>query len=133
MNAEFHKKSLKESFDTLRDCINRGVELRQKVIGFLCSSACSELIELHLHKLNLINPGANIKHNWFASKNKALNHIVPEFPNKDRILNIAKEIEEKRNLLCYGKPQPIKTVEDALRLLNELKTILKEEESDYEL
>ena len=124
MKIETHIAAINESLDVLKDCIAKGIESRQRTIGFSCSAAAVDLLEIFLHQQNLIDPGANIKHNWFASIKTASKHL-PDFPQKTELLEILNQIEKKRNLLCYGKPQPVKTIEGAISLFNELKAKLE--------
>jgi len=124
MKIETHINAVRESIDTLKDCLSKGIENRQRTIGFHCSAAAVDLVEIYLHQQNLIDIGLYLKHNWFASIKSASKHI-PEFPQKSEILQILHEIERKRNLLCYGKPQPIQTIEETLVLFNKLKARLE--------
>lgn len=122
MKAETHLAAIKESIEELQDCIAKGIEKRQRTIGFHCSAAAADLFELFLHKQNLIDPGANVKHNWFASTGAAKKRFAFDFPKKEELLKILNEIEKNRNLLCYGKPQPAKTIEETIVLFNKLKS-----------
>ena len=124
MKIETHIAAVKESLDTLHDCIAKGAEQRQRTIGFLCSAAAVDLLEIFLHQQNLIDPGANVKHNWFASV-KTASKRLPDFPQKAELLGILNDIERRRNLLCYGKPQPARTIEESISLFNKLKTKLE--------
>lgn len=133
INIEKHLANLKESTDVIHECIQRGnlVE-RQRTIGFHTSVASVDLLEIYLHKEKLIDPGMQLKHDWFASKNKIESKLPFEFHNKDKILNIMFGIENKRNLLCYGAPQKKEIVIEVITIFQELKNILKSMGVDYE-
>jgi len=124
MKTETHAAAVKESLDEIRDCIAKGVESRQRTIGFHCSAAAADLLEIYLHQQNLIDAGTSIKHNWFSSV-KTASKRLPDFPQKTEILQSLNEIEKKRNLLCYGKPQPAKTIEELISTFNKLKAKLE--------
>lgn len=126
MKVEDHIRNIKESLDVIKESIQKGIQERQRTIGFNTSVAAAEMLEVYLHQNNLINPGASIKHDLFSSLNKTKEVLNFDFPNKDKIISLLYEIESKRNLLCYGKPQPIETIKKVLELFNELKSIFNE-------
>ena len=126
MNIEKHLSNLKESIDVINECIQRGNLIeRQRTIGFHTSVACVDLLEIYLHKENLIDPGMQLKHDWFASKNKIESKLPFEFQKKDEILNIMHNIETKRNILCYGAPQTKDTIIEIITLFQKLRKIMK--------
>ena len=84
------------------------------------------MLEIFLHKNNLINPGAIIKHDWFSSSRKANEKLSFDFKNKEKIINLLVDIEAKRNILCYGKPQPVETISSVIESYNKIKSILRE-------
>lgn len=127
MKIEDHYKNVKESLEVLEECIEKGLVARQRTIGFNASAASADLLEILLHKFNLIDPGFVVKHEWFKSKNKIEEKFPFDFPHKKEILELIFTIEEKRNLLCYGKPQPAETIQEVMNAFNHLKAILKEE------
>src|SRR3989344_1375885 len=109
MKIESHLQNLKESLEIIGECINKGLLERQRTIGFHTSAAAVDLLEMLLHKTNLIDPGFVVKHEWFKSK------------NKKEIISLMFKIEEKRNTLCYGKPQKIELLQDVINNFNKLK------------
>ncbi|MEK7122219.1 MAG: hypothetical protein AAB855_00005 [Patescibacteria group bacterium] len=120
MNLLNHLQRLKESLEVLEEGIEKGLVERQRSIGFHTSAACADMLELFLHKNNLIDPGFILKHEWLKSKNKTTEKLPFTFKNKDEILLLIFKIEEKRDLLCYGKPQSeviIREVLDSFRIL----------------
>ncbi len=127
MREDIHLKNLKESLDLIEESIEKGLIERQRTIGFNTSAACADMLEILLHKKHLIDPGFNIKHEWLKSQNKIKEKFLFDFPRKKEILDLIFKIEEKRNPLCYGKPQKIETIQEVLDNFNKLKNIFREE------
>ena len=126
MKTEIHLKNLKESLEVIEESIEKGLVERQRTIGFNTSAACADMLEILLHKNSLIDPGFIIKHEWLKSKNKVSEIFPFDFPKKKELLNIIFKIEEKRNVLCYGKPQPIEVIREILADFNTLKKKFRE-------
>lgn len=126
MNTNDHYRQLRESLAVIEESIEKGLLERQRNIGFNTSAACADMLEILLHKLNLIDPGFVIKHEWFNSKNKLIEKFPVDFPRKSEIFTLIPKIEEKRNQLCYGKPQKIEVIQDVLSTFNQLKQIFRE-------
>lgn len=126
MNIESHKRNLKESLDVLEECIEKGLTERQRTIGFTTSAACVDMLELFLHHQGLIDTGLIIKHEWLKSKNQLHEKLPFDFQNKAEILRHIRAIEEKRNVLCYGKPQTIEMIREVLEHFNTVKKLLME-------
>lgn len=132
MKIESHKKSIKESFEEIEAGINIGLEQRQKTIGFHCSSASVEMLEIYLHSKNLIDPGFQLKHNDFGSEKMASNKLSFGFENREEIIKMLVDIEKKRNVLCYGKQQPSKAIEEYIQIFNQIKDLLVKMGAQYE-
>lgn len=126
MKIETHLQQLKESLELIDESIKKGIERRQRTIGFHTSAAASDLLEIYFHKKNLIDPGFNIKHEWLKADNKVKEKFHFEFEKKNEILALMKKIEQKRNTLCYGKPQEEKFIQETLDDFNNPKSIFKE-------
>lgn len=90
------------------------------------------MIEIHLHREGILSLSATIKHDWFTSVRRTNERIKQEFGMKQEILKIIVELEEKRNILAYGKQQPRPYVEEYLETFNKLKETLEEAGVDYE-
>lgn len=131
MNIESHKRALKESLEEIRDSIRRGMTERQRTIGFHCSVAVADMLEMLLHKKGLIDPGTSIKHDFFASQRKA-NEKLPDFENKNKLVKLIVSLERKRNQLCYGKPQTEEVMEDYMETFNKIKDLLEGMGVSYE-
>lgn len=123
MKIEDHKKTIKESLEVIKESINKGLIERQRTIGFHCSTALANMLEIYLHTKNLIDPGSTIKHDFFSSERKALEKLSQQFENKEQILKLLAEIEKKRNIICYGKNQSAEYIEEYLKLFNRARGI----------
>lgn len=126
MKIENHLKNLQESISVINECIERGIEERQRTIGFNTSVASVDMLEILLHKKSLIDPGFIIKHEWMKSKRKIVEKFPFDFPNKKEILSLIYQIEEKRNLLCYGAPQKKEAIKEVILNFNKLKRKFQE-------
>ena len=105
-----HKRRIREHLDEINDAIDYGIEKKPITIGFHTSACGIELLELLLHKFNLIPFGKIIKHNWFK-RPKPEQKVEPLidrklpviFQSKDKIYDLIYTIEENRDNLLYGK------------------------------
>ena len=125
MKIEDHLRNINESLDVINESIQKGILERQRNIGFNASVASVEMLEVFLRKNNLINPGSIIKHDWFASERKANEKLPFDFPEKEKITRILIDIENKRSLLCYGKPQETETIESVISSFNKIKSLFE--------
>ncbi len=132
MNPEAHRRAIKESLEIIAESVRKGLEKRQRTIGFHCSAAAVDMLELWLHDNEFISTGMIIKHDWFSSLQNARRRIATDFRNKDRILRLLVDLESKRNVLCYGKSQTRGMIEDYLERFNQIKEILVDNGLDYE-
>lgn len=125
MKIEDHLRNIRESLDVIKESIEKGIQERQRNIGFNVSVAAVEMLEVFLHNEGLLNPSLLLKHDWFSSVRKANEKLSFDFPEKEKIISLLNEIEAKRNLLCYGKPQETKTIESVLNSFNKIKSIFE--------
>jgi hypothetical protein len=125
MKIEDHLRNIRESEEVIKESIQRGLQERQRNIGFNSSVAAVEMLEIYLHKNNLINPGFILKHEIFSSINKANKILNFNFENKEKIIFLLHNIESMRNILCYGKPRPIETIRKIIDDYNELKILFE--------
>lgn len=129
-SLEEHKRKIREHLKEIEDAIDDGFENKPITIGMHTSLCAVELLEMHLHKLNLISTGKTLKHNWFE-KPKPGQKITPlierklpvNFEDKDKIYTYIYNIEEVRDNLIYGKNFPVLT-KQALENFVELKKLL---------
>lgn len=126
MNIDAHWKNLRESLSVIDESIEKGLTERQRNIGFNASAACADMLEILLHQNNLIDPGFIVKHDWFSSRRKIEDKFNFDFPQKKEIFELIFKIEEKRNMLCYGKPQVVETIQELLDNFNKLKQKFRE-------
>ena len=126
MKIESHLKNLKESIEVIEESIEKGLVERQRNIGFNASAACIDMLEILLHKNDLIDPGFIIKHEWLKSANKIKEKFPFDFPKKNEIIGLISRIEEKRDILCYGKPQKLEIIRKVIDDFNTLKKKFKE-------
>jgi len=125
MKIEDPLRNFNESLEIVKESVEKGVLKRQRNIGFNVSVGSVDLLESFLHKEQIINPGTILKHNWFSSARHANEKLDFDFPEKEKIINLIVEIEEKRNLLCYGKPQAEETIEEIINKFYKLINIFE--------
>lgn len=125
MKIEDHQRNIRESLEVIKESIQKGIQERQRNLGFNISVASTEMLEVFLHQINILNPGALVKHDWFSSVRKAKEKLKFDFPDKEEIINLLNEIESKRNTLCYGKPQPVEAIKSIILSFNKLKSLLE--------
>ena len=127
-SIEEHEKTVREVIEDIEEKIRLDIIVkRQKIIGFSVSEASTNLFAIFLHKQKLISPGFNVNHSFFASQKRAEQTFPSDFKNKGKILQILVKIEELRNRLCYGRDKEAKEVNEAIKLLFELKKLLEEQ------
>lgn len=113
--------NLKESLTEIENAIKAGLETKQRTIGFHTSAACVDMLEIYLHKLNLLSDDYLIKHEWLASKNKISEKLGFEFRGKGELLKLIKEVEIKRNNFCYGKKKSFNELSQLIEDFNKVK------------
>lgn len=125
MNVDAHRRAIRESIEEIEEAVKRGVADRQRTIGFHCSVAAADMLELYLHMNNLIDPGTTVKHDFFSSLRIANERIRVGFPNKDEIFSLMHKLEAERNMLCYGKPRTRMDLEEFILNFNRLRSIFE--------
>jgi len=126
MKSEFHLGAFEERKETIFKwgVEVRGLENSQRIVGDNASKAITELLSAYLHKRQKIDEGFQINHTWFKSE-KAFEKL-PEFENKRNIIGKMIELERLCESLSYGVPKPIERIKEALKLFEELETVIKE-------
>lgn len=112
MRLEKHIEALSEVMDEIKSALEdpNGLEKHQRRLALMLSLGICELIEIYFHKLNIMKEGSRIKHDWFKQKRvkeKLSNQVISDLSNVkniDKIIDIAKGIEEKRDDMAYGAP-----------------------------
>jgi len=131
MRIEEHEEAYKEHLNHLKLDIEKGVKENQRNIGYNASQGSVELFSIFLHKLNLIGiSGEMFDHRIFKTKKLVDKRISSNFPNKTKILEIMRKIEENRNILCYGKRKPPEEIKKVIILFNNLRKIINKELKD---
>lgn len=74
-------------------------------IGFIHSTALIHMF--HLTFYDEIDPGRAIKHEDFRSKSniEKMKSLIKDFKEKEKMFELWREMESKRNELCYGYPE----------------------------
>ncbi len=125
MKTEEHEKAYKEHLDNLNRFIEEGIEENQRNIGYNVSQGSTELFAIYLHKLHLLQTsGDQFDHRTFKSKTLIEKKIPPEFPGKNKILELMKNIEIERNVICYGKRKPKKRIESMIKNFQKLRKLI---------
>ena len=113
----------------------KGISSHQKRLAFCLSLGITELLENYLNKKEVLKKGYRINHQWLKKSKDNLKIILAEkittsldkLNKLDKILDIAYQIESKRNELAYGGP----VSEDLLKnLIDRFLEIKKEIEND---
>jgi len=125
-SIEVHKENARNLIEDIEEKLRLDVAIkRQKLVGFACSEASCELLSILLHKKNLISPGFNVNHRFFASEKIAKRRFDFDFPSKKNLILLLVKQDEYRTLLCYGKPKETKIVLDCTKNLFEIKKIIE--------
>ncbi|HMF32643.1 MAG TPA: hypothetical protein VKK79_14565, partial [Candidatus Lokiarchaeia archaeon] len=107
----------------------------QRRLAGMISLGVQQLVEIYFHKLHVIEPGSQIKHEWF---NQSLRKLklklqpmvtvsIENLPGLDEILYIATQIELQRNEIVYGVPLDEDTaLREKIDLFLELKKLVEE-------
>jgi hypothetical protein len=127
MLKENHLRIIREGLSAIQWAIDQGIEDKQTTIGFNTSVIAVNLLEIYPHQKNLIKVDYSLKHEWFGARNKIREKLNFDFEHKQRILELMFALEERRNILCYGKKQKIETINLTLEKFYELQHLLKEQ------
>ncbi|MFW6120075.1 MAG: hypothetical protein ACOC80_04145, partial [Petrotogales bacterium] len=112
MRLEKHLESLNEVIDEIQTALEdpHGLQAHQRRLALMLSIGIADLIEIYFHRLEIMKPGAKIKHNWLKRKNikerleKQISGDLAKVENLDKILEKSKRIEQKRDDFAYGSP-----------------------------
>src|SRR3989344_4804550 len=131
MKEDKHHEVLKEVLDEIESALRdkNGMLLHQRRLAFSLSLGAVNLLELYFHKLKTIKEGTKIDHTWFKRNEEKIfeklqNQVTCEINSvkhiKD-IVNIIKQIEEKRDDLAYGAPSNENLLQEKINLFFKLK------------
>lgn len=126
LKSEIHIEILRESFETLKECVELGINKKQRTIGFHTSLASVEMLEMYLHKINILPVTFRLNHAWMKSLKKIKEKIPHDFPQKDNIIRLTYYIEKNRDILCYGKQVESSVIKEQLEHFYNLRDIFKE-------
>ena len=137
MNPEKHQETLVEVFDTIEKALKdeRGLLVHQRRLMAMISLGASQLVELYFHKLRIIKPGSQIKHDWFGSSERKLRLRLQPLLTKpidgvdriDEVIGYASKIEGRRNEIVYGAPlEGDKELREKIDLFISLKETVEE-------
>ncbi len=130
MKKEKHVESINEVLDEIESALKdpRGLSIHQRRIAVMTSIGVADLIELYLHKLDVIKVGAKIQHQWFQRTPNAIKEIISKqivspienIEDINLLIHEANKLEKNRNDLAYGSP-----IGDEKILLNQINEFLK--------
>lgn len=123
MKIEEHLISFEEHKDVIEWAINRGLDRSQRIVGTHASRGIVELLSAYLRKINNIDAGFQINHRWF--KTERAKERFSAFPRMDEIIKKMTELENTSEILTYGSQKTEKEVKEAVKLFNELETIIE--------
>ncbi|MDP2926076.1 MAG: hypothetical protein Q8N99_06900 [Nanoarchaeota archaeon] len=125
MKIEEHEQAYEEHLSHINKAIEEGLEENQRNAGYNVSQGAVELFAIYLHKLRLLqDSGDQLDHRIFKNKNLIEKRIPPDFPNKKKILELMRNIEMDRNIICYGKRKPLEKIEELIEIFQELRKII---------
>ena len=125
MKVENHLESYKEHKETIFDWAIKvkGLKNSQRIIGLHASRAIIDLLSAYLLKKGLIDSGTQINHRWF--KSDKVNDKLPNFDNKEKIIEQIIKLELACEDLTYGSPKPEEKIKEAILLFNKIEEQLK--------
>ena len=127
-----HKKHIREHLDEIQEAINTGRDERPITIGFHTIICATEMLEMYLHLRELISIGKKINHSWFKRpiEGQKIEPLIERklpvsFPGKEDVYELIYKLEERRNVLIYGKAKK-GDLETVLVSFQKLKSIMEE-------
>lgn len=124
MKEEDHWKAYQEYKDNIFSWALeiRGLEKSQRTIGLNASRAIVELLSVYLHKKKLVDEGFQLNHRWF--KTERVSEKLPDFKNRDKILQKMVSLENSSETLAYGSPKPMERIKEIIELFNEVEKMI---------
>ena len=113
MHEKKHLEALKEVRQTVDEALKSDdILVFQRRLASMLSLGLQHIVELYLHRLNAIKPGAYVKHEWFSMGDRNLRikfSSILTKPYEDisqihEIVSLARNIESDRNEILYGSP-----------------------------
>lgn len=135
MLKDKHEEILKEVLDEIKIALGskEGLLTHQRRLAFSLSLGAETILELYLHKLNIMKEGSKIDHRWFKKKEERIleklqNQItspVEAIDGINKVIKLICKIEEKRDDLAYGASATEELLQEKVNLFFELKRLLK--------
>lgn len=124
MKEEDHWKAYQEYRDNIFSWALeiRGLEKSQRTVGLNASRAIVELLSVYLHRNNLVDEGFQLNHRWF--KSGKISEKLPDFKNKDKIVQKMIYLESSSETLAYGSPKPSEKIKEIIELFNEVEKLI---------
>lgn len=127
-SEEEHRKIIRELIEDLNEKIRSDLIVqRQKIVGFSTSEISCNLLELFLHRNNLVSPGFKVNHRFFTSEKSAIKKLGFDFPEKNTLISFLISQEKYRTLLCYGRNKDRETVEESIKTMQSIKKAIEKE------
>ncbi|MDP3026536.1 MAG: hypothetical protein Q8N63_02420 [Nanoarchaeota archaeon] len=135
MKEEKHNEILREVLDEIESASKdkRGLVSHQRRLAFSLSLGAVTILEIYLHKLNVIKESSKINHIWFKKKKQTIleylqNQITSSLnsiENMQEIISLIIKIEEKRDDLAYGSPSTEENIQEKINFFFKLKNLAK--------
>ena|SRR3989338_890830 len=135
MKEDKHYEIINEVLDEIESAAKdpRGLVAHQRRLALILSLGAVNILELYLHKQDIIKVGSKIDHRWFTRKKervmveleKRTTSALESIENIDEIVETVIAIEEKRNDLAYGSPVPEELLQQKINLFFELRRLTK--------
>ncbi len=135
MRPERHEEILKEVLDEIETALkdSRGLATHQRRLAFATSLGAVNILELYFHTLGVIKEGSKINHTWFKKgKAKVTEHLQSQLTaplatisEAGNLIELAIQIEEKRDDLAYGAPATDEILQEKINLFFALKRMAK--------
>ncbi|MBI4451761.1 hypothetical protein HY642_07340 [Candidatus Woesearchaeota archaeon] len=115
MQEQKHLAALAEVSATISDALAAQDLLgHQRRLMAMLSLGTQHIIELYLHRLAVMKPGAQLKHEWFKLSEPRLHERLSSALTKPwndvsrsaEIATLARKLELERNDIVYGAPLP---------------------------
>ncbi len=114
----------------------KGMLFHQKRLGFCLSEGIKNIIEDYLKKKGVLKTGFKIDHRIFKKNKKNVKKIlsnkitcpIEELKEINKLIEIAYEIESRRNDLVYGSPSSEKILNKLINLYLSIKKGVEENE-----
>ena len=135
MMSENESKKDLEEIDEVKDEIDsalkdsRGLVAHKKRLAFCLSTGVADILEKYLKRKGVLKQGHKISHQWLKKNKEGVKAIISQkitssvdsLTELDKILEVAYDIESKRNDLAYGKTASESLLKDSIDKYLELK------------